>query len=200
MDVGFVGQRYVVYSHRALLRKSKLSFFGTFAKYVQCSNSFYSRVDWSTAFTHTPWDFHLFCSLASWLVWTSLHCNSRVSIFCGLWTLEIQQQYCPNKTKCSSWNCLVVLYFCWYKIMHRIIVTLFWGYQYCLNYHSFSQKGYHFTYQRNTHMSLLNEKKLLNRRIPTNYKQEAGELAATKNGEISTKSGQNTNTNLRRKW
>jgi hypothetical protein len=51
------------------------------------------------------------------------------------------------------------LHFCWYEIMRRIIVTLFWGYQYHLNYHSFSHKGYHFTYQRNTHTSLINKKK-----------------------------------------
>ena len=90
MDVSFVGQQYVMYSHRALLRKSKLFFFGTSAKYVHCSSSFYSRVDWCTAFAHTPLNFHFLCSLASWLVWTLLLYNSRVSIFCGLWTLEVQ--------------------------------------------------------------------------------------------------------------
>ena len=91
------------------------------------------------------------------------HCfatQERVSIFCGLWTLEIQH-YCPNKTKCSFWNCVVVLNFCWYENMCRIIGTSFWGYQYRLNYHSFSQKGYYFTYQRNTHTSLLTGKKTL---------------------------------------
>jgi len=43
-------------------------------------------------------------------------------------------------------------------------------------------------------------KKLLNSKIATKYRQLADELAATKNGEISTKSGQNTKTNLGRKW
>jgi hypothetical protein len=42
-------------------------------------------------------------------------------------------------------------------------------------------------------------KKLLNSKIATKYRQLADELAATKNGEISTKSGQNTKTNLGRK-
>lgn len=158
----------------------KFSFFGMSAKYVHCSNSFYSRVDRSTAFAHTPRNFHFFCGLASWLVWTSLHCISRVSISCGLWMLEIQQHYCPNKTKCSSWNCSVVLHFCWYENMHRIIATSFWGYRYRLNYHSISQKGFYFTYQRNTHTCLLIEKKLLNHKIAMKYKQEAGKLATTK--------------------
>jgi len=103
------------------------------------------------------WNCHSFCNLASGSVWTSLHCNLRVSISCGLWTLEIQH-YCTNKTKFLSWNCLVVLHFCWYKNMYRITVTSFWEYQYCLNYHSISQKGYYFTYWRNTHASLLTEK------------------------------------------
>lgn len=136
----------------------KRFFFGMSAKYVQCSNSFYSRVDWSTALAHTPWNFYYFCNLACGSMWTSLHCSSRVSISFGLWTLEIQQHYCPNKTKFLSWNCLVVLHFCWYENMHRITMTSFWEYQYRLNYHSISQKGYYFTYRRNTHTSLLTGK------------------------------------------
>jgi len=54
MDIGFVGQQYVAYSHCALLRKWKLLFFGMSAKYVHCSNSFYPRVDWSTALAPMP--------------------------------------------------------------------------------------------------------------------------------------------------
>jgi hypothetical protein len=128
-----------------LIEKIESYFFGMSAKYLHCSNTVYWRVDWSTTFAQTPWNSQFSCGLASWSVWTSLHRNLRLCVACGLWTLEIQQHFCPNTTEHTSWNCLVVLHFCWFENMHRL-----WHHSgdnhYLLNYHSFSKKGYYFTY------------------------------------------------------